>query len=170
MEITKHIWLFLIPMMTANILHMVVVKKQLFKFLAVPFAKKLFGKNKTYRGLFALPLIAAVTAGITSVFIPMNISDCFIIGLGLGFVYIVAELPNSFIKRRIGIAEGESSPKYKKLQLLIDKTDSLSGICLFYYLIGMADFQEILIIFIFSLGIHLSLSFLLYKIRMKESI
>ena len=37
-----------------------------------------------------------------------------IMGLSLGFVYAVFELPNSFIKRRVGITPGKTAEGFKK--------------------------------------------------------
>ena len=50
------------------------------------------------------------------------------IGLYLGFAYILAELPNSFIKRRIEIPPGQNVAGFKgSFFMVIDQVDSSLG-------------------------------------------
>lgn len=92
------------------------------------------------------------------------------IGAGLGLVYMLSELPNSFVKRRLGIATGESTGRYKTFQLIIDKTDSLFGTCLFYYIATSVPFTYIALFFVIAFILHLSISTLLYRIKLKKNI
>lgn len=50
-----------------------------------------------------------------------------------GLCYILGELPNSFFKRKFGIAEGESNT----ITRIIDQYDSVIAICLCYYLLDL---------------------------------
>ncbi|MCC6375178.1 MAG: CDP-archaeol synthase [Moraxellaceae bacterium] len=54
-------------------------------------------------------------------------------GLLAGIGYVLAELPNSFIKRRLGIGAGEVPTRGKYLVILADQLDSGIGFSLAYY-------------------------------------
>jgi hypothetical protein len=172
-EFKLHIYLFIIPGIIGNVAHMFVVKKDLLRFLATPISSKLFGKNKTYRGFVFLPLamgtICVIESLLTGPFSRDSLID-FMIGTGLGLSYMLAELPNSFLKRRRGIAPGESSGNKKMLQLIIDKSDSLLGACIFYYFAVGPDMNALLLLFAICFLLHVSISYLLFIIHLKKSI
>ena len=172
-EFKIHLYLFIIPGIIGNVAHMIVVKKDLFSILAKPISTHLFGKNKTFRGFVFLPLAIGASCLLTSTILgpfSTTVLNDFLIGFGLGLAYIIAELPNSFLKRRVGIAPGESASKFRFFQLFIDKTDSLLGACLFYFFAMKIDIQEIVLLFIISFLLHLSISFLLVILKLKKSI
>ena len=168
-----HIYMFIIPGIIGNVLHMIVVNKNLLSFLAKPISVEMFGTNKTFRGFVFLPLAIGTVCLLESFFIgPFStyyLSD-FLIGLSLGLAYMLAELPNSFLKRRLGIAPGESAPNFRFFQLFIDKTDSLTGACIFYYFAMKTSFSVILLLFIISFLLHISISYILVLTKLKKSI
>lgn len=170
-NLNTHIYLFFFPLIIGNIIHMVIVKQNWFKELAFPISKKLFGHNKTYRGAIVLPFITGLIALLSSLFFgPFNLSiayDAFV-GFGLGLAYILAELPNSYIKRRLGIANGEQSKKYKYLQYFADKADSLIGVLVFYFLATDITFKFILLMFLIGIILHVGISQLLVLIKIKS--
>lgn len=162
-----------VPLILANVLHMIIVKKNIFEQLNIPLSIALFGENKTIRGFIVVPLIAGIIALLnSSLFGPLGFSNltAFGVGFGLGLAYMIFELPNSYIKRRLGIKNGEKSEKYKYLQLFIDKIDSLIGIFLFYYIIMVISINDILVLFLASFLIHISISYLLVLLKIKKSI
>jgi hypothetical protein len=166
-----HIYLFFIPLILGNVLHMIIVKLNWFKGLAFPISKKMFGDNKTYRGIIILPILTGLLALLNSFwFGPFTMSLTYdaIVGFGLGLAYILAELPNSYIKRRLGIANGEQSKKYKYLQYFTDKADSLMGVLLFYFLATFITFQTILVLFCLGLILHVGMSQFLVLIKIKK--
>ena len=166
-----HIHLFFLPLVVGNVLHMIIVKRNWFKSVAFPISRKIFGDTKTYRGVIVLPMLTGIFALLSSAcFGPFTISvayDAFV-GFGLGFAYILAELPNSFIKRRLGIATGAQSKKYKYVQYFTDKADSLIGVLTFYFLATNFSFYTILILFCIGLVIHVNISLLLVVIKIKK--
>jgi hypothetical protein len=166
-----HIHLFFIPLVLGNVLHMIIVKRNWFKSVAYPISKKMFGDTKTYRGVIVLPMLTGVFALLSSAcFGPFETSvayDAFV-GFGLGFAYVLAELPNSFIKRRLRIATGAQSKKYKYVQYFTDKADSLIGVLTFYFLATNFSFKTILVLFFVGLVIHVSISQLLVVIKIKK--
>jgi CDP-diacylglycerol--serine O-phosphatidyltransferase len=150
---------------------MIIVKYNWFKGLAFPISKKMFGNNKTYRGIIVLPILTGFLALLSSFwFGPFEMSlayDAFI-GFGLGLAYILAELPNSYIKRRLGISNGEQSKKYKYLQYFMDKADSLIGVLAFYFLTTIISFETILVLFCTGIFLHICISQLLVSIKIKK--
>ena len=166
-----HIYLFFFPLVLGNVLHMIIVKRNWFKSVAFPISRKIFGDTKTYRGVIVLPILTGLFALLSSYcFGPFETSvayDAFV-GFGLGLAYILAELPNSFIKRRLGIANGAQSKKYKYVQYFTDKADSLIGVLAFYFLATMISFETILVLFCIGLVIHVSISQLLVIIKIKK--
>ena len=170
-EFYIHIHLFFLPLVLGNVLHMIVVKCNWFKSIAFPISRKMFGDTKTYRGVILLPVLTGLFALLRSYYFgPFEISivyDAFV-GFGLGLAYILAELPNSYIKRRLGIANGAQSKKYKYVQYFTDKADSLIGVLAFYFLATMISFETILVLFCIGLVIHVSISQLLVIIKIKK--
>lgn len=159
-------------MVLANTFHMVVVKNECLSFLSIPLSVKHFGKSKTLRGFIILPFFSGslvlVFSQIAGPF-SSSIGYDLIIGIGLGFCYLLSELPNSFVKRKLGIGNGEHSKRYKALQMIIDKADSLLGMLIFYYLVMPFSGWEVILLFFLALAISLSVSFILYSIKIKKS-
>lgn len=121
----------------AGIVHMVVVKKDLFARLKVPIdggrtfrGKPLFGPNKTWRGfafmVVATALLGAVQGALGGEWaaragaepldfaavgarfgVPSAAAGYGIVNAVLGLGYALGELPNSFVKRRIDIVPGK---------------------------------------------------------------
>ena len=172
-NIELYIFLFVIPGVLGNVSHMLVVKKNVFPFLAIPLSSRFFGRNKTWRGFLYLPLcmgfICLVESLISGPF-SGDMKQDILIGLGLGLAYMISELPNSFVKRRMGIASGESVKRFRTLQLIIDKTDSLLGACILFALILNLPVKEIVVLFFVCLILHISISSLLYILKLKKSI
>lgn len=166
-----HLYLFFLPLILGNVLHMIIVKCDWFKSSAFPISKRLFGENKTYRGIIVLPILTGLLALLSSFWFgpfEMSVEYNFFVGFGLGLTYILAELPNSYIKRRLGIANGAQSKKYKYLQYFTDKADSLIGVSVFYFLVTAVSFETILVLFCMGIVLHISLSQLLVLIKIKK--
>jgi hypothetical protein len=166
-----HIYLFFLPLVLGNVLHMIVVKRNWFKSIAFPISRKMFGDTKTYRGVIVLPILTGLFALLSSYYFgsfEISIAYDAFVGFGLGLAYILAELPNSYIKRRLGIATGAQSKKYKYVQYFTDKADSLIGVLTFYFLATNFSFKTILVLFCVGLVIHVSISQLLVVIKIKK--
>jgi len=93
----------------------------------------------------------------------------FCIGFILGCAYLVGEFPNSFVKRKLGIASGQRHPKYKLLQNVIDKSDSLLFSCIAYFFIVPISIQTAIVLFAVSFFIHVLFSWLLVQAQIKKS-
>ena len=151
---------------------MIVVKNHFLENLAKPISLSLFGYNKTWRGFIILPFLTALLTGIFNSYILNNaltLMNAFFLGFGLGFSYMLWELPNSYAKRKLGIANGAKSKQMPLLQAFTDKADSIFGVLVFYYWFMPIMIKDIIILFIVSLTIHIMLSYLLYVAKIKKS-
>ena len=170
----------LLPLVISGILHMVVVKRHVFPGLAVPIAQPIFGANKTWRGVVLMPLFGScgLTLSVwtqdTWVFgrgpLPVHLGEwSSIVALGgcLGLGYVLFELPNSFLKRRLGIAPGEAAESWRILFFLLDRLDSATGCALVYLIFGVAPFSVIMMIPT-GMAIHITVTFLLKSVGLKE--
>src|SRR5262249_12412993 len=139
------IWIFL-PVLGAALTHAPVLRYDLFPALKRPLdagatfrGRRLFGDNKTWRGalamasgVFALTLVLSrVPAYWARLPVEIRQAGPVLFGLLLGLGTVLAELPNSFLKRQLDIAPGtqrRSLPGF--LLTLLDQGDFVFGIWL----------------------------------------
>lgn len=151
-----------IPVVIGGVLHMVIVKHNYFPRLVVPIHTRLFGKNKTIRGMLFVPILTAFGAlclspvewCLTQIFGTSLLSQWSLLYLGFfaGVGYVLAELPNSFFKRRIGIQSGEVPENKKYWFIALDQLDSAFGVAIAYWLFLGVSF-EVVAIYIISFPI-----------------
>ncbi|MES2766635.1 MAG: CDP-archaeol synthase [Bacteroidota bacterium] len=163
----RHLNIVVFPLIISNIIHMVLVKKDVFPFLKIPVSERLFGQNKTWRGFIFLSILNGIFTPIFAYDIPVLKAVCF--GMIFGLIYMIFELPNSLFKRKMGIAAGENPAENKLLFSLLDKTDSAFGVCLVYFLISDIDVTQIIQLFFISSFIHITFSMLLVSLKIKKS-
>ena len=183
----------LIPLIVSNVLHMVLVKKNGLTSLCIPLNSTLFGPNKTLRGFLFVPFVNGILylvvnwpgGWLLSGLSPesylqqeINIGDInslnlllmqVSIGAVYGLFYMLFELPNSWIKRRMGIASGESSTRFRWFFTLLDKTDSAIGVSLFFGFLNDFNIEMMLQFFICASSLHFGISGLLVLSKIKKS-
>lgn len=133
-------WYIQIPVIIGGVLHMMIVTHNILPQLTIPIHKQWFGANKTWRGMLAVPLLTAFGAlclwpvelllADHAVF-PHGL-DLLLSGLIAGIGYVLAELPNSYMKRRLGIAAGATPDKNRWLFTALDQIDSGIGVAVAY--------------------------------------
>ncbi|MCG8313703.1 MAG: CDP-archaeol synthase [Pseudomonadales bacterium] len=130
-----------VPVIFGGAIHMVVVRYDLLSFLKIPVLTAFFGQNKTWRGFVVMPVGSALGFLVLNFFIAADNANLTVdfarysfitAGLIIGLAYVLAELPNSFIKRRLGVAPGEVPEKNARLFILADQLDS-GILCLVAY-------------------------------------
>ena len=160
----------IVPLIVANVVHMIVVKKGLFLFLTVPVSRRLFGANKTWRGFVIVPVLNAILVvvvnGLVLYFPAIRAMS---IGFLLGMAYMLSELPNSYLKRRLGIAPGGSAGRHRQLFMLLDKTDSSCGVSLASWFLLHLSLWQVLELLVLSVVTHVVFSWLLVITRIKKS-
>lgn len=165
------------PLIFSGVFHMWVVSKKYFAFLATPISAKHFGANKTWRGLVVMPL--ATVLGVWLV-LPLESllsawlifsfqeSSVWVWGIYLGLGYVIAELPNSFIKRKIGIPEGKRPEKNGTFFALFDQADSAIGCAIVFLLIGRVDLSLAVSLVVIATAIHLLFNVLLFLFGLRK--
>ncbi len=167
----------MLPLIIAGILHMVCVSKNLFSSLAIPIHASVFGANKTIRGFILMSFF-----GMFGVYIQKIVSteqminslyqstpNWLLLGISLGFTYTLFELPNSYLKRKMGIAPGEQSPSHQLTFFILDRIDSATGIAIIYYFFGVS-FKLVLLCIILNLVVHPLITIPLYLLGIKKKL
>jgi hypothetical protein len=101
--------------------------------------RRLFGDNKTYRGVAAVALGTAAGVALQVLLhhlgvardVLLDYNDPAVIALGLGFgaAAMLSELPNSLLKRQLGIAPGAAGGGLSRFFFyVLDQIDMLVGV------------------------------------------
>ena len=141
----RAVWLTA-PILIAGLVHVAVITLDLAPGLARPIdrgrrwrGRALLGQNKTWRGFVVMPVATAITVSAQQALagrsrhlatlapVRRGGPPAWIVGVLCGAAYVMAELPNSFVKRRLGIAPGSSAPRARALQYVVDQLDSVIG-------------------------------------------
>lgn len=169
-------WYLQLPVIVGGVLHMVVVTRNLWPSLCIPVHQPLFGANKTWRGIIAVPLLTAFGAillwpleWLLQERSPLYGHALWLAGIIAGLGYVLAELPNSFLKRRLGIAPGATPDRAKHLFILLDQLDSGIGVAL-AYLLFLPTSWSVFAAFVLSFPLTaLVVKRLLFWARLKKS-
>lgn len=142
--------------------------------------KRLFGANKTWKGLIGMIVFTAICTIILNIF--PDQSSAFrsgrslndipyegLYGASLGLAYVLAELPNSFIKRRLDIAPGKNATGIKGILFtVIDQADSIIGgaiVISIYTPMSSYHFWQLVLV---ASAIHYAINVVLYFVRLKS--
>ncbi len=146
--------------------------------LKVPINEALFGKNKTWRGVVVMPLVTipgALLLGMLGGVQPGSLSSSLpdvsltLLGLCLGLGYVILELPNSYLKRKLGIPPGGAPDQGAFWFIAMDQLDSAIGFAIVYAL--FFDFPAVtyLLLLIEFPFVALLVKRVLYWVRLKKS-
>src|SRR5258707_631877 len=155
-HVIGQVFWFALAVTVTGILHMAVVKKNLFAALSVPLdggrsigGVAIFRASKTWRGVVVMTLGSALFGALQGLafgawahandlevidFVRLGggsgpfafAGGYFLVNAVLGLGYVLGELPNSFVKRRIGIVPGKtSSGVVGGIFFLVDQADSV---------------------------------------------
>lgn len=148
--------------------------------------KRIFGDNKTWIGFISMiifsMLFQVICAWICSYFSINQYNDLFrcngntlglnlVFGFLIGLTYMIFELPNSFIKRRINISSGKSGKGIVGcVFFVVDQADSMLGVMLILMLytdIGFLGYWQYVITGLF---VHIAVNFLLLLLKVRKNI
>ena len=164
----------------AGILHVLWMGSPSSRYFAVPLdfgrtirGRRLFGDNKTFRGFVVMtPAAAAAFVLLSKVFgglWPISAPQYAALGVCSGLGFMLGELPNSFLKRQLGVPPGQAptNPTARLVCLLIDRTDSIAGMLVALRLLVPVPWQTWIYVLVSGAGIHGIFSFLLYRLGVK---
>jgi hypothetical protein len=176
-----------LPVLLAGVVHSVVIGRDLLPWLRKPLdfgarlhGEPLLGSNKTFRGPLVMSAASAVCAsalalvwgpeqyprGLTFLSRP---GPAFRFGLVVGVGYSLAELPNSFVKRRLRIPAGERPQGVgKSITYLVDQMDSVAGIVLLLRAVYSPPRPVLAAIFVLGTLAHIGVDLLLYAFGVKK--
>jgi CDP-2,3-bis-(O-geranylgeranyl)-sn-glycerol synthase len=120
--------------------------------------RRVFGKNKTFRGFF-FGLAIGVLVGLTENFLfgyPLLFSVLSPLGALMG------DLAGAFLKRRLDIAPGGVLP-------IVDQVDFVVGAIVFSLPLSIISLELAIAMLIITPPIHLLTNFLAYKLKLKSN-
>ena len=168
---------FTLPLVFSGALHRAIVKANLLPALKRPIDAARFGQNKTWRGLIVMPLLtipgAVLTQWLITAVRPALTADFggrdpVLLGAALGLAYVLAELPNSYMKRRLGIAPGKL-PEHHRLWFAIgDQSDSALGCMIVFALLVSPPWQVLLVLVLLGPAVHLGANLTLYSLGLRK--
>lgn len=174
LDILNIIWLGC-GLFLAGVLEAFLWQTPVFQYLNFPINTPLFGENKKWRGLISLPLTNTISTYFFQLFELFLVTDStdliyysnfnFITyGMLVGFVFNLAELPNSFVKRRLNIPPGDES---NPLFYFIDHLDSTCGVLILWWLFFRFPFHLIVTGFIVAPLLFMGATWLRQKLGLK---
>lgn len=184
----------MLPLIFAGVTNMIFVKTNFYKKNRKPIDcgkmlrdnRRVFGDNKTWIGFMSMTIFTIIFQYLFGV-----LCNCFqlnsfcdfylihgntaiyniIVGFWLGFFYVLCELPNSFIKRRLNIDAGKHGSGFVGvLFLIIDQVDSMFGVmfivCVFS---GLGIVQYLSYVTVGALT-HIFVNFILCALGVRKKI
>lgn len=126
--------------------------------------KRIFGANKTWRGLISGTVMGGITGLLVQRFFVMGEADLdmiFLAGCLMGFGALVGDAVESFFKRQRGFAPGASWFPF-------DQIDYIIGGLVFVYPISFLPLIVMLAILVIYFGLHLLASYVGYLVGLKQ--
>jgi CDP-2,3-bis-(O-geranylgeranyl)-sn-glycerol synthase len=119
--------------------------------------KRVFGKNKTFRGFF-FGLAIGIAVGMVE-WVLFSYPLLFSVLTPLGA--LLGDLTAAFLKRRLGIAPGDLFP-------IVDQIDFVIGALLLSLPLAILYWELAVAVIIITPPIHLLTNFLAYKLKLKK--
>ncbi|MDR0850866.1 MAG: CDP-archaeol synthase [Clostridiales Family XIII bacterium] len=184
----------LMPVIFMGIFNMIWCRLPIGKTLAVPIdggrklrdGRALLGANKTWKGLAGYIVLGLIFTPIWGAvcgrggtlfslnFLYVSHANTFLynllMGLLLGLAYALFELPNSFIKRRIGIEEGKTITGFKRpVFVFFDQADSIIGCVLVICFVHPMHILFFLCYVLVGAATHIAINILLYLAHLRRN-
>lgn len=131
--------------------------------------KRIFGANKTYRGLITGSIIGGLSAIVIKAIFPHEFVgftshlsfENFILGTILGFGALLGDAIESFFKRQSGINSGES-------WLFFDQIDYVLGAIIFSIPFARFTLDQYAFVILSLFGLHLLVSYIGFLLGFKD--
>jgi CDP-diglyceride synthetase len=178
------------PIALAGLTHVAIIKLGTFKTLAsIPLdlgatvrGRRVFGENKTVRG--AVVMLAATafwTFAQNRLLLPWGWSARFspayefirpvAWGLLAGAGYVAGELPNSFVKRQLGVGAGAAARgALKPIFWIVDQVDSAVGVLVFLLPVWRPNVSAVMALFGVTLLVHPAVALVMLCLGLKRRI
>ena len=169
--------LLAVPLIASGSVHMWVVARNLLGALAQPVHRWAFGAHKTWRGFVIMPLATVpgvfLARALSSRYSPeladsLSAVSSLALGLLLGLGYVLAELPNSYLKRRLGIPAGRPATRHRAWFALLDQADSALGCALVYAVLTPVGVLSLVLFVLLGPAIHLLANLTLYGLGLRK--
>jgi hypothetical protein len=146
--------------------------------------RRIFGDNKKLRGFMIMPPATALTfylfaqlrtvlpSWYASGLWPMTDGRFALLGLIAGLCFMLGELPNSFIKRQLGIGPGQAAeqPICRIMAAAADRLDSITATLIGISLFAPLPVMTCIYVVVFGPGLHLLFSAFLFHTKVKQRI
>jgi hypothetical protein len=165
--------LVFLPVLGAVVLHAPVLRFDLLKPLKLPIdgGRGWFGANKTWRGALVMFTGALLATGVVWELMPGSIQDesWLVVGVLIGAGTVLGELPNSFLKRRLGIGPGERRPTPGGLALIVyDQADFVPAIAIALLPVWTMPLDTLVLGFVAVAAVHFGVNVVGYAIGARE--
>jgi len=182
-------YLFL-PLLGGGVLHGLAMKGDWWPGLRRPLdggwspgGRRLFGANKTFRGPLVVGLGTALVCGLQTDLLhhwaparALELVDYgqvngWLFGFALGVAAMLGELPNSFLKRRLGVAPGTTTPRplLKPVFYLLDQVDLFLGAWPVAALAVTPSLSRVLLSLLLGVLLHQGLTTVTHAFGMRRS-
>jgi len=179
----------LLPLLLGGVFHGLCMKYEWLSFSKRPIdrgytvrGRRLFGANKTFRGPLAVGLGASLGLGVQATILHRwsgirNVElfeyggvNGWLLGFVVGAVAMLAELPNSFMKRQLGVGPGQAGQGVLGVMLyVVDQVDLLLGAWLVFALVLDARLAWVLLSVVLVVVVHQLLTSITYALGMRTS-
>lgn len=194
MQLIGQLYVTLMPVILAGMLNMFFCKSSWFEWLKLPMdcgktlsdGQRMFGENKTWKGFFGMIVLASLCQLLLGFIIdwipglfPYHLvyqyypnQPSFNLGLGalLGLSYVLFELPNSFVKRRLAIPPGKlATNAWRPIFFVFDQIDSLIGVAWVLSIFYPMTLWVFVMILCLGAVTHILVNQLLYLIKWRRN-
>jgi len=187
-------YITMMPVIMGGIFNMLFTRTGLYKGHRMPMdfgrtlkdGKRIFGEHKTWIGFCSMILFCVVSQVfwglLLCAFSASSHSELYNIyqnscaynafaGLLFGFVYMLFELPNSFIKRRLDIPEGRTVSGGKgAVFFIVDQVDSLLGVMLVLMLLSGISGKKYFAYVLLGGLTHIAVNLTLYRLKVRKNL
>ncbi|MEO7273750.1 MAG: CDP-archaeol synthase [Vicinamibacterales bacterium] len=139
--------------------------------------RRLLGDHKTVRGLLVmipaaattLPMVAAIVQRVAPGSLwPLSTAGYAALGAWCAAGFMLGELPNSFVKRRLGVAPGAAAVgRGRPWQLTVDRLDSGLGLLVAASLVVNVPWQTWLLVLSTGPLFHFGFSVAMFRLGLK---